>query len=99
MTDNSLTIFFLVRERAYAKFNFDVKELSIKTNHLSGKWLLYPTPENVDTTWAKVSKGYLEGGPLVEAGSSTAKVACALKDEAKVYVICIYCKFFFWFDG
>lgn len=76
-----LVHFSTVREAAHETFNADVKELAQKHGVLSGKWLLYPGPEGVDSTWAKVVNALAKAdGALARTGSvHCAKVSSAVQ--------------------
>lgn len=71
-----------VREIAHEVFNAGVKKLAQKHGVLSGKWLLYPGPEGVDSTWRKVVNALAKAdGALAKAGSvHCAKVSTAVQD-------------------
>lgn len=82
------------REKAYIIFNEGVGALARSTNVLSGKWLLYPTVENIDAYWAKIvyAVGAKDGALAKHSSCNTAKVAASPDDGGgQTYVICIYC--------
>ncbi|KDE04680.1 hypothetical protein MVLG_04904 [Microbotryum lychnidis-dioicae p1A1 Lamole] len=81
-----------LREIEHAKFNDQVAALAKKYNVLTGKWLLYPTADNVDAIWAKVVNAIAKpDGALAKTGIvHTAKVSTHA-EEGQGYVICIYC--------
>ncbi|KAK4050648.1 hypothetical protein OIV83_003374 [Microbotryomycetes sp. JL201] len=81
-----------VREEEHAKFNSAVRELAQKHNLVSGKWLLYPTDETVDGTWAKVVRALAaQDGALAQTGSChVAKVSTTPTKEGAPFVICVY---------
>ncbi|GAA5941975.1 hypothetical protein JCM3775_004304 [Rhodotorula graminis] len=82
-----------LREEAHDKFKDDIKELAQKHNVLDGKWLLRPTPENVDFVWSKIVHAVADkDGPLAKTGAvHCAKVATTPMGERSTHVICIYC--------
>lgn len=84
--------FFLGRLKAHTKFDREVKEIAIKNHLTSGKWLFYANEETVDSLWSRIVNAYVEDGALTRAGSSTAKVSCALAEGSSGYVVCVYCK-------
>lgn len=92
----TLTYFILISKTAkkeiYNRFNRKLKELSIKTKHIAGKWFFFLPPSEVNEVWKTITRGYLNGGALVRAGSVMAKVTSSLADDYKVYCISVYCE-------
>lgn len=84
-----------MREEAYANFKTDIKELAQRHDKLSGKWLFYPSPENVDFVWSLIVKAIVdEDGPLAKTGAvHCAKVATTPMGDGdrSAHVICVYC--------
>ncbi|KAM0791745.1 hypothetical protein ACM66B_004012 [Microbotryomycetes sp. NB124-2] len=86
-----------LREEEHAKFNNAVAELAQKHGLTSGKWLLYPGEDSVDSTWAKVVNAIAtEDGALAKTGHvHFAKAATAPTptkgDAPPIWVICVYC--------
>ncbi|GAA5907885.1 hypothetical protein JCM8208_001976 [Rhodotorula glutinis] len=84
-----------LREEAYTTFKADIKELAQKHNVLDGKWLFYPSPENVDFVWSKIVHAIVdEDGPLAKTGAvHCAKVATTPMGDGdrSSHVICVYC--------
>jgi hypothetical protein len=70
-----------VREVAHETFKEGVEKLAKKHGVLSGKWLLYPGPDAVDSTWAKVVNALAKAdGALAKTGSvHCAKVSSSLQ--------------------
>ncbi|KAK4055047.1 hypothetical protein OIO90_003388 [Microbotryomycetes sp. JL221] len=87
--DGSLSV---VREAEHAKFNEAIKALAQKHDKLTGKWLLYPTVDSVDGTWAKVVRAIAgQDGVLAQTEAChVAKVSTVVQGEGP-FVICIYC--------
>ncbi|SCV73417.1 BQ2448_7343 [Microbotryum intermedium] len=75
-----------LREIEHAKFNDQVAALAKKSNLLTGKWLLYPTAENVDAIWAKLVNAIAKpDGALAKTGSvHTAKVSTHAEEGQSV---------------
>lgn len=59
-----------------------------KHGFVSGKWLLFPAPRNVDAVWAKIARATFE-----RRLGTAAKVATN-KGTGSTYVICVYCRDF-----
>ncbi|BGP49542.1 hypothetical protein JCM10450v2_005434 [Rhodotorula kratochvilovae] len=83
-----------LREETHADFHAKVKALAQKHKILTGKWLFYPAPENVDFVWSKLVHAIAEAdGVLAKTGAvHCAKVATVLKGdgERSSYVVCVY---------
>jgi hypothetical protein len=63
----------------------DIIRLAKSHNVTTGKWMLFPSPHDVDAVWSKIATGVLEGRL-----GCTAKVATYAPDEKPYRLICVY---------
>ncbi|KAI5476842.1 translation Initiation factor eIF-4e-like domain protein [Pseudohyphozyma bogoriensis] len=82
------------REEAYKKFKDGVEKLAKKCKIISGKWLLYPSPESVDGIWSTVvhSLCLADGALAKHPAVMTAKVMVGLSEGDRTHVMCVYVK-------
>ncbi|KAG0702899.1 hypothetical protein DFH29DRAFT_804291 [Suillus ampliporus] len=68
-----------------------LKEISIKYNYVSGKWLIFAPADRVDVIWSKIATS-LASGALVSTCAFLTKVATSPTNETPNYqhVICLY---------
>ncbi|KAK3320079.1 hypothetical protein B0T19DRAFT_280299 [Cercophora scortea] len=80
-----------VAQRAIAKQREDtvqsLHDLAVECNLLSGKWMLFPQPGDVDAVWARVARATANN----ELGQM-AKVATRTANSAEPRLICVYTK-------
>ena len=63
-----------------------IKQTAKRTGVTSGKWMLFPVPQQVDEVWAEVVRGTVEG----ELGCAAKVAADKGKGESAARLICIY---------
>ncbi|KAI0041344.1 hypothetical protein FA95DRAFT_1591090 [Auriscalpium vulgare] len=80
-----------LREAEQAQATEKLKEISIRTGYVSGKWLIFAPADKVDMIWSAVATS-LVSGPLSSTAAYLAKVATSPKHDTPNYqhVLCIY---------
>ncbi|KAH6913944.1 hypothetical protein BKA70DRAFT_1259935 [Coprinopsis sp. MPI-PUGE-AT-0042] len=80
-----------VREAAQAEATKKLEEISIKHGFVSGKWLVFASPDKVDAIWSAVAAS-LVSGSLASTSAHLAKVATSPQTESPnhQHIICIY---------
>eukprot|EP00906_Rhabdomonas_costata_P034856 RCo049023 len=80
-----------VCQRTNAKAN----ELALETGELTGKWLVFASPESVNAIWAAVASAVFEGrlGPMAKVSpameSASEGLSARAREQVKV-LICVY---------
>ncbi|KAK9898384.1 hypothetical protein P389DRAFT_33108 [Cystobasidium minutum MCA 4210] len=84
-----------LREIEHEMVKNRLKNLAIDSRLVSGKWMFFPSTENVDALWTKIAKAIiLEDGPL-RGKVFIAKVSTYQPGDGEkpaVHVICVYCE-------
>ncbi|GAA6023012.1 hypothetical protein JCM11491_000356 [Sporobolomyces phaffii] len=80
-----------LRDEEFATFGENIKELAQTHDVLSGKWMFFPSPENVAFVWSKIVRAIADAdGPLAQTGVvKTAKVA-PISTNGEAQLICVY---------
>ncbi|KAI0317139.1 translation initiation factor eIF 4e-like domain-containing protein [Amylostereum chailletii] len=80
-----------LREVEQTRATEKLREISLRTGYVSGKWLIFAPPEKVDAIWATVATS-VASGPLASTSAYLAKVATFPRHETPNYqhVLCIY---------
>ncbi|KAK0226253.1 hypothetical protein IW262DRAFT_1541361 [Armillaria fumosa] len=76
-----------VQAEAAEKF----REIAIRNGYTYGKWLVFASPEKVDSIWSRVARSLVDG-PLSKTAADCTKVATCPADEKPNYqhLLCIY---------
>ena len=78
------------REKEYTATAAALKKLAVDEGHVTGKWLLYPTPEEVDAMWEKIAKAIIEPDGALRGKVFTAKVSPIPDDTNGRQLICVF---------
>jgi len=80
-----------VREEVQNEATEKLKDISVRHDFVSGKWLIFATPDKVDMIWSTIATSLIEG-PLAETCADHAKVATSPNTETPNYqhVLCLY---------
>ncbi|KAJ7782713.1 translation initiation factor eIF 4e-like domain-containing protein [Mycena metata] len=79
-----------VREEAQAQATEKFKEIALKHEFVSGKWLSFAPPDKVDVIWSNLATSIVSG-PLAATAAFGAKVATSPEEgTATQHLICIY---------
>ncbi|KAL1407365.1 hypothetical protein Q8F55_006787 [Vanrija albida] len=78
----------VVRDEACDETTKALKNLSEESGWTTGKWMLFPSNENVDGVWSRIARS-VASGALKDAGVDVAKVATS-NAEGSSQLICIY---------
>lgn len=78
------------REKEYTATAAALKKLAVEQGHVTGKWLLYPMPEEVDEMWAKIAKAIIEPDGALRGKVFTAKVSPVPDDTNGRQLICVF---------
>ncbi|KAF8229021.1 hypothetical protein L208DRAFT_1439551 [Tricholoma matsutake] len=79
------------REQVQSEATEKLKEIAIRNDYVSGKWLIFASSEKVDKIWSSLAIS-LVSGPLAATPAFLAKVATSPKEESSnhQHLICIY---------
>ncbi|KDQ20000.1 hypothetical protein BOTBODRAFT_27407 [Botryobasidium botryosum FD-172 SS1] len=81
-----------LRDEATSQASSRLKEIALKYNHTTGKWLIYAKPDLIDAIWSKLAVS-VASGPLSSTPVFSAKVSTSPKNDAGPnyqHVICVY---------
>ncbi|KAI0090732.1 translation initiation factor eIF 4e-like domain-containing protein [Irpex rosettiformis] len=80
-----------LREEIQTSASEKLKDISIRHHCVSGKWLIFASPDKVDLIWSNLATSLIEG-PLASTSATLAKVSTSPKDETQNYqhVMCLY---------
>jgi len=80
-----------LREESQAEATTQLREIAQRHGYLTGKWLVFTTPDKVDPIWNRLANS-LVSGPLAQTSAFLAKVSTTPKSPGPSYqhVICVY---------
>ncbi|RDX49251.1 hypothetical protein OH76DRAFT_541862 [Lentinus brumalis] len=80
-----------LREEVQHEATGKLKEISVKHGYVSGKWLIFASPDKVDMIWNSIANS-LVSGPLSATSAFLAKVATSPQNDTSNYshLICVY---------
>ncbi|KZT72326.1 hypothetical protein DAEQUDRAFT_809208 [Daedalea quercina L-15889] len=80
-----------VREAVQSEATEKLKDISIRNEFVSGKWLIFAPNDKVDLVWSTIATSLISG-PLASTSARLAKVATCPKHEVSNYshVLCLY---------
>ncbi|TFK88454.1 hypothetical protein K466DRAFT_645447 [Polyporus arcularius HHB13444] len=80
-----------LREEVQHEATGKLKEISVKHGYVSGKWLIFASPDKVDMIWNSIANS-LVSGPLSATSAFLAKGATSPQNDTSNYshLICVY---------
>ncbi|KAF9777872.1 hypothetical protein BJ322DRAFT_1102259 [Thelephora terrestris] len=80
-----------IREEAQSEATTKLREIALRNGYLTGKWLVFTTPDKVDAIWNRLAHS-LVSGPLSQTSAFHAKVSTTPRSPGPNYqhVICVY---------
>ncbi|KAF9643115.1 hypothetical protein BDM02DRAFT_3104866 [Thelephora ganbajun] len=80
-----------LREEAQAEATTKLREIAVRHGYLTGKWLVFASPDKVDAIWNRLAHS-LVSGPLAQTSAFLSKVSTTPKSPGQHYqhVMCVY---------
>lgn len=75
-----------MRQTEYKATKNKLKDIAIESKLVSGKWMIFPSNEDVDALWFKIAKAIINKNAALNGKSFKAKVStCKLEDDQVMF--------------